>query len=74
MESMSNGMDNSEIASSLTITEKTVKNHINHIFAKLGVRDRVTAVLAWQQLNQRAADFCPPHLEIAPAAYLRQAP
>jgi len=36
---------NKEIASSLFISEKTVKTHINHIFKKLGVEDRKEAIL-----------------------------
>ena len=39
------GLSNKEIAQELTITEKTVKNHINNIFSKLHVNDRSQAVL-----------------------------
>jgi NarL family two-component system response regulator LiaR len=39
------GMCNREIAEELTISEKTVKNHINNIFSKLHVNDRSQAVL-----------------------------
>jgi two-component system, NarL family, response regulator len=35
------GMRNTEIASRLAITETTVKTHLNNIFKKLDVRDRV---------------------------------
>jgi DNA-binding NarL/FixJ family response regulator len=37
------GMSNKEIASNLSITESTVKNHINSILAKLKVKDRTQA-------------------------------
>ncbi len=37
------GMSNKEIASSLVITESTVKNHVNSILAKLKVKDRTQA-------------------------------
>jgi DNA-binding NarL/FixJ family response regulator len=49
MESIGQGMRNADIAAALRVTEKTVKNHVNRIFTKLGVRTRVEAVLLWQQ-------------------------
>jgi DNA-binding NarL/FixJ family response regulator len=42
------GSRNPEIAAKLYLSEKTVKTHINHIFAKLGVTDRVQAVLYYR--------------------------
>jgi len=39
------GLSNREIAQELTISEKTVKNHINNIFSKLHVYDRSQAML-----------------------------
>lgn len=42
---LTKGKSNREIASSLFVTEKTVKTHISNIFAKLEVQDRTQAAL-----------------------------
>ena len=39
------GKTNAEIAAELFVGEGTVKTHINHVFAKLQLRDRAAAVV-----------------------------
>ena len=42
---VANGMINKEIATSLDISERTVKNHISNIFKKIDVSDRTQAAV-----------------------------
>jgi DNA-binding NarL/FixJ family response regulator len=53
MELISQGAANSEIARALFISEKTVKNHINRIFAKLAANNRGHAVSLWLSASSR---------------------
>ncbi|WP_166391514.1 response regulator [Nocardioides ochotonae] len=47
MELIARGMTNAEIARELYLAEKTVKNHVNAIFAKLVVTNRSEAIAVW---------------------------
>jgi len=44
LEYLAKGRTNCEIGAALNLTEGTVKNHMHHLFEKLGVRDRTQAV------------------------------
>ncbi|MDD3927228.1 MAG: response regulator transcription factor [bacterium] len=45
LQAIADGHGNKDVASSLFISEKTVKNHLSNIFRKLQVNDRTQAVL-----------------------------
>ncbi|MDA8329903.1 MAG: response regulator transcription factor [Candidatus Dormibacteraeota bacterium] len=59
---MAREMTNRDIATTLYLSENTVKTHVSHILAKLGAVDRAGAVLrAWKQglIPQTAAASAP---------------
>jgi DNA-binding CsgD family transcriptional regulator len=47
MSLIAGGRTNGEIAARLFLAEKTVKNHVNRIYSKLGVDSRDAAITQW---------------------------
>ena len=47
MSLIAEGHSNGEIAARLVLAEKTVKNHVNRIYAKLGADSRAAAIARW---------------------------
>jgi pimeloyl-ACP methyl ester carboxylesterase len=45
LEGIARGLDNTEIAASLALSEKTVRNHITRVFDKIGVAHRYQAIV-----------------------------
>jgi pimeloyl-ACP methyl ester carboxylesterase/DNA-binding CsgD family transcriptional regulator len=49
LELIAQGLDNTQIAEVLVISQKTVRNHISHIFQKLAVKNRAQAIVLARQ-------------------------
>jgi DNA-binding NarL/FixJ family response regulator len=48
---LAKGLSNAEIASQLVVSDATVKTHIARIISKLGVRDRIQAIVLAHESN-----------------------
>ncbi len=53
MELIAGGLSNREIARRLVISEKTVKNHVHHIYQRLNAESRNHSVALWRGLAAR---------------------
>jgi len=53
------GLDNAQIATQLSVSEKTVRNHINSIFGKLGTPNRAQAIVRAREAGLGAASGQP---------------
>lgn len=53
MDLLANGFGVLEIGGRLSLTEKTVRNNLSNIYAKLGVRGSTEAVLSWLGITPR---------------------
>jgi ATP/maltotriose-dependent transcriptional regulator MalT len=56
---IADGHSNGQIAAALTVAEKTVKNHVNRIYAKLGVGSRRAAIDCWLGNGLNSGDGTP---------------
>ena len=55
MSLIAEGNSNGKIAAQLVLAEKTVKNHVNRIYAKLGADSRAAAIACWNDASRGPA-------------------
>jgi two-component system nitrate/nitrite response regulator NarL len=59
LRNLAEGMSTAETAAQLRVSPSTVKSHVSHVLTKLGARNRLEAVLLFQQSHHLDAELTP---------------